>query len=503
MSELPGAFLRLEHEVAGILAGYSHDEGADRRILAAIGSSLGWDLGAIWEVSLADGLLRCVDHWHVGEGLTAFEELSESLVLRPGVGLPGRVAEAGQAQWIIDPPSDANFPRAEAARNAGLLAALGFPLRGPAGVVGVIEFFARDLREPSRALLGSLEILGSQVGQLVARRQAEAAVAESESRLRAMLDSSLDAIVTMSHEGLVTGWNPAAERIFGYPAAQAIGRKMGELIVPPSFRAAHDQGIQRYVETETAHVLDRRIELVGMRADGGEFPVELTITRIALPGPPQFTGYIRDITERKRADAALRASRARLVQVADAERRRIQRNLHDGAQQRLTAVVLALGRLRKSVGPDTPLLDNAIDELAAGLQDLRELASGLHPSVLTERGLGGAVASLALRAPLEVEVVAMPQERLPEPIEAAAYFVVAEALANVQKHARARSAAVSIVIDQDRLVVDVRDDGIGGALVDGDGLRGLADRVEALGGELSIVDLPEGGTSLHATLPTG
>jgi len=154
MSELPGAFLRLEHEVAGILARYSLDAGADRRILAAIGSSLGWDLGAIWEVSLADGYLRCVDHWHVGEGLTEFEELSESLVLRPGVGLPGRVAESGQAAWIVDPPSDANFPRAEAARRAGLRAALAFPLNGPAGVVGVIEFFARDLREPSEALLG-------------------------------------------------------------------------------------------------------------------------------------------------------------------------------------------------------------------------------------------------------------------------------------------------------------------------------------------------------------
>jgi PAS domain S-box-containing protein len=502
MSELPGAFLRLEHEVAGILAGYRLDEGADRRLLAAIGSSLGWDLGAIWEVSLADGCLRCVDLWHMSEDLTEFEELSESLVLRPGFGLPGRVAASGVAEWVVDLPDDANFPRADAARNAGLQAALAFPLRGPAAVVGVIEFFARDLREPSKALLDSLEILGSQVGQLVARRQAEVAVAESESRLRAMLDSSLDAIVAMSHEGIVTGWNPAAERIFGYPATEAIGRKMGELIVPPSFRGAHDEGIQRYVETETAHVLDRRIELVGMRADGSEFPVELTITRIALPGPPQFTGYIRDITERKQADAALRASRARLVQVADAERRRIQRNLHDGAQQRLTAVVLALGRLRESVGTETPLLDSAIDELAAGLQELRELASGLHPSVLTERGLGGAVAALALRAPIEVEVVAVPHERLPEPIEAAAYFVVAEALANVQKHARARSAEIAIVIDQDRLIVDVRDNGVGGARIDGDGLRSLADRVEALGGDLVVEGLPAGGTSLRATLPT-
>src|SRR5204862_2065726 len=170
-------------------------------------------------------------------------------------------------------------------------------------------------------------------------------------------------------------------------AHEAVGHDMAELIVPPALRPAHRKGLARFVETGDPVVLDRRVELRGRHKNGTEFPVELTITRIGLPGPPTFTGYLRDISDRQEAEAELRASRARLVEVADAERRRIQRNLHDGAQQRLTAVLLSLGRLREARQQAEPLLDVAIDELATGLEELRELASGLHPAVLTERGL--------------------------------------------------------------------------------------------------------------------
>ena len=149
------------------------------------------------------------------------------------------------------------------------------------------------------------------------------------------------------------------------------------------------------------------------------------------------------------------------------------------------------------------LLDAAIEELAAGLDELRELASGLHPSVLAERGFVAALEALALRAPIPVELAALPERRLPEQIEAAAYYVVAEALANVQKHADARHVTVSATADDGELVVDVVDDGTGGADPEGEGLRGLVDRVEALGGTLHV-DSPTGhGTRVHATFPVG
>jgi PAS domain S-box-containing protein len=289
--------------------------------------------------------------------------------------------------------------------------------------------------------------------------------------------------------------------MFGYSPEEATGSEMAELIVPPALRTAHRDGLARFVETERPVVLDRRLELTGMRRDGTEFPVELTITRIALPGPPMFTGYLRDITERTKADQELRASRARLVAVADAERRRIQRNLHDGAQQRLTSALLSLGRVRTSPSEHADLLDLAIDELAAGLEEIRELASGLHPSLLSERGLVAALQALALRAPVPIELREMPERRLPEPIEAAVYYVVIEALANVQKHAGARTVVVTVTTDGGRVAAVVEDDGVGGADEGGGGLRGLADRVQALDGRLSVESPPGGGTRLRAEIP--
>jgi PAS domain S-box-containing protein len=492
---------RVEHAVARILAENDRPVEVYGATLEAIGRSLEWELGAVWEIDARDLRLRCVCTWRAQEGAPEFEALSERIALRLGEGLPGQVVSSGEPIWMVDAPEDANFPRADAARRSGLHAAFGFPLNSPRGVVGVVEFFSRETREPDERLLQTVRVLGSQVGQFVARRQAEDEVRASESRLRAMLEAALDAVVSMGHDGRVIEWNHAAETIFGYSADEAVGREMAELIVPPALRAAHRKGVARFLETEQGVVLDQRLELVGMRKDRSEFPVELTITRIGVPGPPTFTGYLRDISERKRAEAELRASRARLVEVADAERRRIQRNLHDGAQNRLTAVLLNLGRLRESPDKSNALLALSIDELAAGLQEIRELASGLHPALLSERGLAAALQALALRTPIPVQVAALPDRRLPERVEAAAYYVVAEALANVQKHAGAHQVNVQATAQDGQLLVEVVDDGAGGADARGSGLRGLADRVEALGGSLEVGSPREGGTRLSARIP--
>jgi signal transduction histidine kinase len=202
----------------------------------------------------------------------------------------------------------------------------------------------------------------------------------------------------------------------------------------------------------------------------------------------------------------LRASRARMVEATDAERRRLERNLHDGTQQRLVSIsmALALAESKLAAEPDHArgILEEARASLGSALQELRELSQGIHPGVLTERGLQPALRELVYLAPMPIELDVPGDERLPEPVEAAAYYVVAEALANAAKYAAASAVSVSVSRRNGVAVVEVADDGSGGAdPTGGSGLRGLSDRVEALGGTL-VVDSPSGhGTRLRAEIP--
>ena len=201
----------------------------------------------------------------------------------------------------------------------------------------------------------------------------------------------------------------------------------------------------------------------------------------------------------------VRDSRARIVEASVTERRRLERNLHDGAQQRLVTLSLQL-RLAQETLHDDPLatetmLEGIGEDLKQALEELRELARGLHPAVLTDRGLVPALQSLANRSPFPVEVAGVSTLRLPEPVEAAVYYVVAESLTNAAKHSGATEGRVELSTAADTVVVEIRDNGTGGAnLRDGSGLRGLVDRIEALGGELRLQSEPGGGTIIQAEL---
>lgn len=504
-------------------------------------------------------------------------------------------------------------------------------------------------------------------------------------RQSAILGAALDCVVSMDQRGCVTYFNAAAERTFGYRADEVLGRELAEVIVPPALRDAHRRGLARHLATGERRLLDRRIELTAMRADGSEFPAELTVTRVDVSsGEPAFTGYVRDITERKRAEqnllsartrlaavadeqAALRrvatlvaegapprdvfdavceetgrlmdatavnlahftpdgfnltmagwsldqnhvptgtrlpldgetidliihrtraparvptyegvegelaqllrelgieaevgapvivegrvwgaliagsdspellpdgaetrvasfaelvgisvsnaiarselvAARRRVIEAGDAARRRLTRDLHDGAQQDLVNLLLNL-QLAQDKWADDPLtvrelLDHAATEAQASLDELRDLAAGIHPEILTDWGLAAAAEGLAERLPLPVKTQGLPEQRLPQEIEASIYFFVSEALTNVVKHAKASSARVEASLEDERLTVEVSDDGVGGAqaIAAGSGLVGLGDRIAALDGTLTITSEPGQGTTLHAVVPLG
>jgi signal transduction histidine kinase len=315
--------------------------------------------------------------------------------------------------------------------------------------------------------------------------------------------------------------NELVERLGATPAGEGgLRDALADALADPELTLAYwlpDQ--QRYVD---AH--GRPVELPQRGSERAVCPVEREGRPIGAivhdAALSEHTELIRTAgaaaalaMENERLDAEVRArveelrqSRARIVQAADEERRRLERDLHDGAQQRLVALALTL-RVARSKMEDDPkqaaaLLDEAAAELGLATEELRELARGIHPAVLTDRGLGAALDALAGRAPVPVELKELPGERLPAPVESAAYFVVSEALTNVSKYAQATHAEVRVERTNGRVTVEVRDDGIGGAdPARGSGLRGLADRVSALDGRLEVESDAGRGTTVRAVVP--
>jgi signal transduction histidine kinase len=307
--------------------------------------------------------------------------------------------------------------------------------------------------------------------------------------------------------------NPEADRSLGLALADALGDRSLKLVYwRPSagHYVTYDGRPVELPEAGSGRAVTE-VEREGIR-------VGAIIHDASLADEP---GLVRAVAasaalalENERLEAELRArldelqtSRSRLVEVSMFERRRLERDLHDGAQQRLVALSLQLGLAKRRLeegqdGAASAMLDAARDELARALEELRELARGIHPAVLTDRGLEPALEALAERAPLPVSLDQMPAERLPAPVEAAAYFVVAEALTNVVKYAGASTAAVRIRRNGSYAVVEVHDDGVGGAdPTIGTGLRGLADRLAALDGRLEVHSPPGEGTTVRAEVP--
>jgi signal transduction histidine kinase len=347
------------------------------------------------------------------------------------------------------------------------------------------------------ALRAEPELLGAIAGAARVALERDKLLVEVRARAeryRAVLQAMPDLMFRISRDGTYRGYNAPDPR--DLLSAAVVGRTVHERL-PAELAGRVLAAGQAAVDRGTPQMIEYALDF------GGE--TRHYEARFAASGDDEFLMIVREITERKEQQAELEASRARIVAAGDAERRKLERNLHDGAQQRLVSLSLSLrlaqGRIRDDPDEAERLLGASREELAQALEELRELARGIHPAVLTDRGLEAALEALAARAPLPVEIDGARCE-LPPQVQAAAYYVVSESLANVTKYAQASAVEVKVVCNNGSAIVEVADDGVGGAdPLRGSGLRGLADRVESLSGTLEVESPPGVGTRVRAKIP--
>ena len=292
--------LLLQYAVSRVLNAGNDVETTGNELLSAIGLSLSWRVGLMWTPDRDGKYLRCSHAYRAPNVFESeFVDVSCRTKLAQGEGLPGLVWEIASPYWAVDFASDRRFPRAAIAAAEGLHAAFAFPILARGEFVGVIEFLNPGIRRPDANLLQTVTDIGRQIGQYFERHWAAESLKVSELRKSAILETALDAIITVDQDSRIIEFNTAAEAIFGHKREDVTGKSMPELIIPERFRDRHYRGLEQYLQTGEGPVLGQRIELSALRADGSEFPVELAINRVPVENAILFTAYLRDITERK------------------------------------------------------------------------------------------------------------------------------------------------------------------------------------------------------------
>jgi PAS domain S-box-containing protein len=353
--------------------------------------------------------------------------------------------------------------------------------------------------------------IGSCVDVTESRRKTEALV-ESESRLRAILDTAVEGIITIGERGVIESVNVAAERIFGYTAAEMIAQNVS-MLMPHPFRDEHDQYLAGYHHTHKPKIIGVGREVSGRRKDGSVFPIDLGVSEIALADRRVFTAVVRDVTERKQAEQTARELSGRLISAQEAERAHLARELHDDITQRLACLAIDAGRV--VAGWDGVEGSRTMREVRDGLvrlsEDVHSLSYKLHPALLEDLGLADALKAECERfarqesIPVEVKLEQF-QTGVPRDAGLCLFRVTQEALRNVARHAQAQSAAVSLRRLDGGLQLAVTDSGVGFDPVQNRqraslGLASMRERVRLLDGELDVESMPGHGTSIVAWVP--
>jgi len=250
--------------------------------------------------------------WHLEnpQEFLTFRTLTEQTTFAAGVGLPGRVLAHGRATWIPDVTRDANFPRTRMADDLGIRGGFAFPIMTGNAIMGVLEFFSRSVESPNPRMLEVMEIIGTQLGRVLERKRGELAREESDARMRGIVETAADAIITINEQGIIQSFNSSAEKVFGYSPEEAIGQNVS-LLMPSPHHEQHDTYLARYLTGVPSHIFGKSRELLGKRKDGSIFPMELAVSEVKLGIRRAFTGIVRDISDRKQAEQELREAKER------------------------------------------------------------------------------------------------------------------------------------------------------------------------------------------------
>jgi PAS domain S-box-containing protein len=458
--------------------------------------------------------------------LVEFQELEpddRSLVMRAGVGwregLIGNVSRDVNGQHAgltlaarepvaaSDLRNDRRFAAAPAVLEHGAVSGIMVAIPGQPMPCGVIGVYTRQQREFSPDDVNLLRTVANIVGAAMKVRRSEQALSDAATRVRTIVTTMVDGIITIDERGIMDSVNPSAERLFGYTASELIGKNVS-LLMPEPYRREHDRYIENYLRTGVAKIVGIGREVVGRRKDGTVFPMELAVSEMAVGGKRMFTGVVRDVTDRRRLEREI-------LEAAAEEQRRIGQDLHDGLCQELAGIAFAVEVLTQKLAarsaPETTNIRKVADLVDQSITHARDLARGLQPVALEAGGLSAALEALAAKVEglFHISCLFVCNDACYIYDNTAAthlYRIAQEAISNAVRHGKAKTVAIDLMSNDGSLRLEIRDDGIGLSTAARDsrgmGLHTMKYRAGLIGGSVTIVPGERGGTVVTCVIPT-
>lgn len=513
------ALVQLLQDVAVAANEATTVEAALQLALDRVCAYTGWPVGHVYAPAQPASTDLIPTHiWHLDhpERLESFRQVTQSAPLASADGLPGRVFASGQSAWIKDVSRDPHFARAKLAEDIGVKAGFAFPVLVGQQAAAVLEFFAEEAVEPDEALLEVMGHVGTQLGRVVERKQAEEALKQSEARFRAIFEGASIGIALTDLDKRIIESNPGLQTMLGYSQRELYQRSFDDFTRP----ADSPVNTRRYQEMVTGRRDHYQQEEQYVRHDDQVIwgRLSASLVRGSEGRPGHIIAMVEDITEQKQMEAELAEVQFRLMESREAERLHLAQELHDGPLQDLHSMGFRLGEL-ETVLPDEASLGQMVTirvTLQQIIQTLRSICGELRPPALAPFGLEKAIRSHAeqfhkAHPELNIQLDLMPDGQiLPEQIRFALFRIYQQALTNVQQHAKASQVAVRLTLATDQVMLEIEDNGGGfrlpirrielarqGHL----GLVGAAERAEAIGGRLEIISAPGQGTVIQAIVP--